>query len=61
MYDGHIIALHEVKKQYQLGTTRVDALKGISFAIGKGEFTLGRVGGAGHKFSRTGSSGRSFK
>ena len=33
-----VVELRDVKKHYLLGDTRVDALRGISFAIEKGEF-----------------------
>ncbi len=35
----NIIELNDVKKHYMLGTTKVEALKGVSFQITKGEFT----------------------
>ncbi len=35
----NIIELNDVKKHYMLGTTKVEALKGVSFKITKGEFT----------------------
>jgi len=34
-----IIELGDVKKHYMLGTTKVEALRGVSFQITKGEFT----------------------
>jgi putative ABC transport system ATP-binding protein len=34
-----IVQLSDVKKEYLLGTTKVDALKGVSFEITGGEFT----------------------
>lgn len=34
-----IVQLSEVTKEYQLGTTKVEALKGVSFAVQAGEFT----------------------
>jgi putative ABC transport system ATP-binding protein len=34
----NVIELSDVKKYYRLGETRVDALRGVSLAIGQGEF-----------------------
>jgi putative ABC transport system ATP-binding protein len=34
-----IVQLSEVTKEYQLGTTKVEALKGVSFEVQAGEFT----------------------
>ncbi|MBN2324383.1 MAG: ABC transporter ATP-binding protein [Spirochaetes bacterium] len=34
----NIVELKDVKKKYMLGTTEVNALKGVSFAIEKGDF-----------------------
>ena len=34
-----VAELHDVRKEYLLGETKVEALKGISLTIEKGEFT----------------------
>ncbi len=34
----NVVELHDVKKYYMLGQTRVDALRGVSLSIGQGEF-----------------------
>jgi len=34
----NVVELENVKKNYLLGQTRVDALRGVSLAIGQGEF-----------------------
>jgi putative ABC transport system ATP-binding protein len=34
----NVVELRDVKKYYMLGQTRVDALRGVSLAIGQGEF-----------------------
>ncbi|MCX7037812.1 MAG: ATP-binding cassette domain-containing protein, partial [Spirochaetes bacterium] len=33
-----VVEMRDVKKHYMLGETRVDALRGVSFSIEKGEF-----------------------
>ncbi len=35
---NNVVELKDVKKYYMLGQTRVDALRGVSLAIGQGEF-----------------------
>ncbi len=39
MNEQSIIELKDVKRSYQLGSTTVQALRGVSFRIGHGEFT----------------------
>lgn len=39
MDNARIIELKQVKKEYLLGSTKVEALKGVSFTVGNGEFT----------------------
>jgi putative ABC transport system ATP-binding protein len=34
----NVVELENVKKHYMLGETRVDALRGVSLSIGRGEF-----------------------
>jgi putative ABC transport system ATP-binding protein len=38
MPEAHVIELSDVRKEYMLGQTKVEALKGLSLAIDKGEF-----------------------
>jgi putative ABC transport system ATP-binding protein len=38
MPETRVIELSEVRKEYMLGETKVEALKGVSFAVDKGEF-----------------------
>ncbi len=38
MTDTPIIELHDIRKEYLLGTTKVEALRGVSITINKGEF-----------------------
>ena len=35
---GTVIAMSEVTKVYRLGSVRVDALRGVSFSIERGEY-----------------------
>ena len=36
----HLVALHDVVKNYQLGKTVVPALQGIDLEVERGEFTV---------------------
>lgn len=38
MSDTRVIELADVKKEYMLGETKVEALRGVSFGVNKGEF-----------------------
>lgn len=38
MSETRVIELADVRKEYMLGETKVEALKGVSFAVDKGEF-----------------------
>jgi putative ABC transport system ATP-binding protein len=38
MSDNRVVELVNVRKEYMLGETRVDALRGVSLTVDKGEF-----------------------
>jgi putative ABC transport system ATP-binding protein len=38
MPDNHVIEISDVRKEYMLGETKVEALKGVSLQVDKGEF-----------------------
>jgi len=38
MYEHPVIRLSDVRKDYMLGQTKVEALRGVSLAVDKGEF-----------------------
>jgi energy-coupling factor transporter ATP-binding protein EcfA2 len=38
MPDPHVIELNQVRKEYLLGQTKVEALRGVSLTVDKGEF-----------------------
>lgn len=38
MSEAHVVELSDVRKECMLGQTKVQALKGVSLAIDKGEF-----------------------
>jgi putative ABC transport system ATP-binding protein len=38
MPDQHVVELSDVRKEYMLGQTRVEALKGVSLTVSRGEF-----------------------
>jgi ABC-type ATPase involved in cell division len=43
MTDKHVIELANVRKEYMLGTTKVEALRDVSISVNKGEFLQSRV------------------